>query len=61
MRVLLLSCVKFVARVSGISYLASKKRKKKRNEREREREKTTCVGKKSPRNFFKVVVRHSKD
>ena len=42
--------------------MASKKEKKKeRNEREREREreKTKCVGKKSPRNFFKVVVRHA--
>lgn len=38
--------------------MASKKEKKKeRNERERER--TKCVGKKSPRNFFKVVVRHA--
>lgn len=40
--------------------MASKKEKKrKKREREREREKTKCVGKKSPRNFFKVVVRHA--
>lgn len=38
--------------------MASKKEKK-RKKRERERERTKCVGKKSPRNFFKVVVRHA--